>query len=69
MNHIELAKKAHKHGAKVALKTIKGAIEGLKEKLRHEEEVEKEMETITDEEYAIKYPEKIQVMKQQFGEN
>jgi uncharacterized protein Yka (UPF0111/DUF47 family) len=69
MNYIELAKKSHKIGIKEAIKLINEAIERLQEKLKNEKEEEKIIENITDEEYALKYPDKINKIKQQFGEN
>jgi len=69
MNHVELAKKMHKRGVKEALQLIGESMIRLQEKLKHEKEIEKEIETITDEEYLLKYPDKVEKVKQMFGEN
>ena len=67
--NIELAKKAHKIGIKESLTLIDEAMERLQKQLEHEKEEEKLMETITDEEYLLKYPDKIAKINKQFGEN
>jgi hypothetical protein len=67
--NIELAKKAHKIGIKESIILINEAIVRLQKKLEDEEEEGKLMENISDADYLLKYPDKVEKINKQFGEN